>query len=201
MKTKTEFNVEKADIAGWKVVTPNETYYIGEYGTNHGYFCNEGVVYKNRQAFATGKGICYIPESGFDNSDNFELFEFSAKAGAASDIIDNPYIATEGYTRQNLIDLCGSEFLAEELFDGLDWMCPETLWGEFCEDSDEEDNWIESRQYYENFYIKEFYETHDKGMKPVGHYEFYNNEWQDKEYRKECFKKLNEIGLGGSFNE
>lgn len=201
MEKKEILKVEKADIAGWKITTPDETYYIGEYGENHGCFMNEGTIYKDRKAFETGEGICYIPEYGFnnENQNDSELFEFWAKEKASSGITNNPYITTTGYTRQDLIDLCGSAILAQDMFDHLDWMCPETLWQDFCSDSDENDYWIESCQYYDNFYVKEFYDTHDKGMEPVCYEEFYHNEWQDEEYRKECLKKLHEIGLGGDF--
>jgi hypothetical protein len=133
--------IEKVYPAGWKMVTDDETYYFGEFG-KFGCYCNEGVVYKDKQAFETGKGVCYINEYGFDNVDeNFgPLFEFDAKEAAASDAVDNDYVATSGWTRQVLIDLCdGNESMVEELFDHLDWMSPETLWDEWCEDEEEQE--------------------------------------------------------------
>lgn len=129
--------IEKADIAGWKVITKDETYYIGEYGTNHGCFCNEGTIYKDRKAFESGDGICYINEYGFECADKFEYFEFYQKEMASSEITDNPYVALNGYTRQDFINICdGREDLAEELFMQVDWQCPETLWDEWLDDEE-----------------------------------------------------------------
>ena len=132
--------IKKVYPAGWKVETEEETYHFGEYG-KFGCYCNEGVVYKNREAFETGDGVCYIPEYGFDNKDenNGPLFEFSAKEAVASDLIGNRYVATDGYTRADLDMLCkGTGYDAEELFDHLDWMSPETLMDEWLEDDEEQ---------------------------------------------------------------
>jgi hypothetical protein len=130
--------IEKVYPAGWKVTTDDETYYFGEYG-QFGCYCNDGVVYKDRHAFETGEGVCYVNEYGFENDENRgKLFIFDA---IASEIENNSYIAISGYTRQNLIDLCdGNEVMAEDLFDHLDWMAPETLWDEWCEDDEEQEN-------------------------------------------------------------
>ena len=133
--------IEKVYPAGWKMATDDETYYFGEYG-KFGCYCNEGVVYKDRQAFETGKGVCYINEYGFDNSDEngSSIFEFDEKEAIASALEGNSYVATSGYTRQDLIDLCnGNEDIASDLFDHLDWMYPETLWDEWCEDEEEQE--------------------------------------------------------------
>lgn len=133
--------IEKVFPAGWKLITDDETYYFGEYG-KFGCYCNDGVVYKDKQAFKTGKGVCYVNEYGFDNNyeNSSKLFEFDAKRVVASELEGNSYVATSGYTRQDLIDLCdGNESMAEELFDHLDWMSPETLWGEWCEDEEEQE--------------------------------------------------------------
>ena len=129
--------IEKADITGWKITTPDgESYYIGEYSEHAGCYGNEGVTYKNRHAFETGEGVCYVPEFAFENKseNNCDLFEFYQKEIAASELLRNPYWATGGYTRQDLIDLCnGEEDFAEEIFDHLDWMAPETLWEEYLD--------------------------------------------------------------------
>ena len=132
--------IEKVYPAGWKLITDDETYYFGEYG-KFGCYCNDGVVYKDRQAFKTGEGVCYINEYGFENNDeNFgKLFEFDAKEAVASELEGNSYVGISGYTRQDLINLCGNESMAEELFDHLDWMSPETLWDEWCEDEEEQE--------------------------------------------------------------
>lgn len=131
--------IEKVYPAGWKLITDDETYYFGEYG-KFGCYCNDGVVYKDKQAFETGEGVCYINEYGFENnSDNIgKLFEFNVKEAVASELEGNSYVATSGYTRKDLIDLCnGDELMAKELFDHLDWMAPETLWNEWCEEEEQ----------------------------------------------------------------
>ena len=132
--------IEKVYPAGWKMETDEGTYYFGEYG-KFGCYCNEGVVYKNQEAFDTGKGVCYINEYGFDNKDENSgpLFEFEAKEYVASELEKNSYVATEGWTRANLEALCeGTRYDAEDLFDHLDWMSPETLLNEWIDDEEEE---------------------------------------------------------------
>lgn len=127
--------IEKVYPAGWKMVTPDETYYFGEYG-QFGCNCNDGVVYKDDMAFETGEGVCYVPEFGFENS-NENPFEFYAKALIATEIEGNTYVAIQGYTRQDFIELCdGNEKLARELYDHVDWQHPETLWDEWLEDEE-----------------------------------------------------------------
>ena len=131
--------IVKVYPAGWKMETDDKTYYFGEYG-RFGCYCNDGVVYKDRQAFETGNGVCYINEYGFENSDENAgpLFEFGAKAYAASELEGNSYVATEGYTRADLEALCeGTGYNVEDLFDHLDWMCPETLVDEWLDDEEE----------------------------------------------------------------
>lgn len=133
--------IQKVYPAGWKMELEDKTIYFGEYG-RFGCYLNDGVVYKDEEAFKTGNGVCYINEYGFDNEDEnaSSLFEFDAKEAVASDLVDNPYIATEGWTRQDLLDLCnGNERLAEDLFDHLDWMSPSVLMDEWMEDEEEEE--------------------------------------------------------------
>lgn len=131
--------IEKVYPAGWKMETDDNTYYFGEYG-QFGCYRNDGVVYKDRNAFETGEGVCYISEYGFDNKDENmgALFEFAAKEYVASELEGNSYVATSGYTRADLEALCeGTQYDAEDLFDHLDWMFPETLLDEWI--SEEED--------------------------------------------------------------
>lgn len=133
--------IEKVYPAGWKMETGEETIYFGEYGS-FGCYCNSGVVYKDKEAFETGVGVCYINEYGFDNNDeNFgRLFEFGAKEAVASELEDNSYTATEGWTRADLEELCeGTNYDAADLFDHLDWMSPETLMVEWLEDDEEQE--------------------------------------------------------------
>lgn len=127
--------IEKVYPAGWKMTTDDETYYFGEYG-KFGCYCNDGVVYKDEEAFKTGQGVCYINEYGFENSNL--LSELNATEAIASGIENNSYVAIQGYTREDLVNLCdGDERLAEELFNHLDWMAPETLIDEW--EREEED--------------------------------------------------------------
>jgi hypothetical protein len=132
--------IEKVYPAGWKMETDDETIYFGEYG-RFGCYCNDGVVYKDEQAFETGEGVCYINEYGFDNKDENAgpLFEFYAKKAVASGLEGNSYIATEGWTRADLEHLCeGTGYDAEDLFNHLDWMMPETLIDEWIACDEEE---------------------------------------------------------------
>ena len=132
--------IEKVYPAGWKMETNDGTYYFGEYG-KFGCYNNEGVVYKNEEAFKTGKGVCYVNEYGFENSEeNFEhLFEFEAKEYVASELEGNSYVAMQGYTKQDFVDICnGDEAMARELFDHVDWQMPETLWDEWLDEEEEE---------------------------------------------------------------
>lgn len=131
--------IEKVYPAGWKVTTKDDIYYFGEYG-RFGCYCNDGVVYKNQEAFETGEGVCYINEYGFENdSENMNsLFEFDAKEAVASDLVGNSYVAISGYTRADLEALCeGAHCTVEDLFDHLDWMYPETLIEEWERDYEE----------------------------------------------------------------
>lgn len=132
--------IEKVYPAGWKMEMEDETVYFGEYG-KFGCYCNEGVVYKDEESFRTGNGVCYINEYGFDNNEENlgRLFEFAAKEFVASKLEDNSYIATQGYTRKDLEDLCKeTSFDVEDLFDHLDWMSPETLLDEWIDDEEGE---------------------------------------------------------------
>ena len=133
--------IEKVYPAGWKMETSDETYYFGEYG-QFGCYCNEGVVYKDENAFETGEGVCYIPEYDFDNVDEntTTLFEFYAKKAVASELEGNSYVATYGFTREDLEDLCrGTGYDAEDFFHHLDWMHPETLMDEWLSDDEEQE--------------------------------------------------------------
>lgn len=114
---------------GYKVIQDEEI--IGYYGE----YADEGVIYKDYDAFETGQGVCYINEYGFDNAEQNagELFEFEMKEYATSQgVVDNPYFATEGYTRDGILAIAGGdEKLAEELFCCVSWQCVETLLDEW----------------------------------------------------------------------
>lgn len=133
--------IEKVYPAGWKMETNDETYYFGEYG-KFGCYCNEGVVYKDENAFETGEGVCYIPEYDFDNveENTTTLFEFYAKKAVASELEGNSYVSTYGFTREDLEDLCrGTGYDAADFFHHLDWMHTETLMDEWLSDDEEQE--------------------------------------------------------------
>ena len=117
--------IEKVYPAGWKMEMDDETIYFGEYG-RFGCYCNDGVVYKDEEAFKTGEGVCYINEYGFDNNEENagRLFEFNAKEAVASGLENNSYTATEGWTRKDLEDLCAGTSIYLTIWIG----CHQKLW-------------------------------------------------------------------------
>lgn len=131
--------IEKVYPAGWKMEMDDETIYFGEYG-RFGCYCNDGVVYKDEDAFNSGKGVCYIAEYAFDNwNENAgPLFEFDAKESVATGLEGNSYIAHGGWTRKDLEDLCdGTSIDVTDLFNHLDWQSPSTLFDEWLDDEEE----------------------------------------------------------------
>lgn len=131
--------IEKVNPAGWKMTIEDRTIYFGEYG-RFGCYCNDGVVFKDAEAFKTGNGVCYIPEYGFENQDenSSSLFEFCAKESMALELEGNSYVTESGYTRADLEALCnGTGYDVENLFDHLDWMFPETLMDEWLANKEE----------------------------------------------------------------
>lgn len=156
--------------------------YSSEYCVNGG--CG-GFIYKNSVAFYEpwryrGKNeIVYIPEYGFPENKSKRVPTDELQAY---------------YARQDIVNLTNSEELAAELFDELAWQHPDTLWNEWCNDSDENGYWIEARWAYEKVYLPEFAIGVDrKGQEPVCSKEFFDVEWQDEEYRDYCLKRLTEI--------
>lgn len=128
--------IKKAEPAGWKVEVEGKAYYFGEYG-RFGPNCNDGVVFKDKAAFNSGNGVCYVNEYGFENANENigPLFEFGAKEAVAAGLEGNTYVALGGYTKQDFIDICdGNTEMARELFDHVDWQAPETLWDEWVRD-------------------------------------------------------------------
>lgn len=146
-----------------------------------------GTIYKNYSAFYKPRRyknpneIVYIPEYGFPGEKSKRVTKNELNSS---------------YTRQALIDLTGSEAIAEELFDMLAWQHPESLWNELCEDSDKNGHWIEAHWAYEKVYLPEFCSDESRnGQSPVCYEEFYHNEWKDNEYRTYLLNRLVEKGL------
>ena len=95
-----------------------------------------------------------------------------------------------------MIDITCSETLASELFDELTWQHPESLWNEWCSDSDKNGYWIEAQWAYEKVYLPEFATDVDRrGQEPVCSEEFRDNEWGDKECRSYFLRRLVDMAL------
>lgn len=184
--------IEKADITGWKVTTKEgDIFYIGEYSTQAGTFCNEGVTYKDKKAFESGKGVCYIPESYFEESEKYS--NFTDMALNASEIFNNKYQVDSGYTRQDIIDLCdGSVIWAEDVFECSDWACIETRVEEDREDSENNGNWIEGALAYEKVYVPKFASFKKEYL---NYSEFLNDIWSHKGPRNYYINELIRKGI------
>lgn len=153
--------ITKADIAGWRIETPEKTYYVGEWA-------GQGTIYKDHAAFESQsfQRVCYVPEYDFDNSEQNmgELFEFADKCKVSREITDNPYVTDRGLTyydiREQVISCIDQDFaelntekygaiwgkfvrrLIRHVFDVIDWQSPSTYaneididecWEEFLE--------------------------------------------------------------------
>ena len=133
--------IQKVSPAGWKVTEDDTVIYFGEFG-RFGCYQNDGVVYKDREAFETGTGMCYISEYSFDSVETLEnekFYNFKHPEEIPEEfkytILKNPHWGVSGETRESLEDLCqDSNYDVEDLFDHLDWMCAETLVNESEED-------------------------------------------------------------------
>lgn len=126
--------IQKVEPAGWKVTEDNTIIYFGEFG-RFGCYQNEGVVYKDREAFEKGEGVCYISEYSFDGiefSGEERYYKFNHPEKIPNkfkyEILKNPHWGLSGDTRESLETLCqDSNYDIEDLFNHLDWMCAETL--------------------------------------------------------------------------
>lgn len=126
--------IHKKDI-GWKVedIEDGSIFYVGGY---HDTGVSQGVIYKDYEAFKNKKGVCYINEYGFDNSEQnaTDLFNFSAKARVAQMFDNNPYISETGYDYNMILDIAeGNENVAEDLFYNADWAAIETYFDEMAD--------------------------------------------------------------------
>lgn len=104
-------------------------YYVGE-NTDNGY------VYKDDEAFESGKGICYIPEA------ELLAYEENIKNGYALTDEEFGYFLDKlnselSYTRDEIISLCaGSVELAKDMYYNADWAHIETYINEWVEGVD-----------------------------------------------------------------
>ncbi len=143
--------ITKADTAGYRITLPNDksTYYVGA-------FYEQGVVYKDREAFKTGNGICYIPECGFFDDLGWDEnipdgFEKLLRDNDMSEYVFCDYELNDGaYTRADIerairTEIDGYDFsdifdhdtiqkfvqkLTIDVFENVDWQCPETYLSE-----------------------------------------------------------------------
>ena len=126
--------IQKVEPAGWKVIEDDTVIYFGEHG-RFGCYGNEGVIYKDLDAFEKREGVCYISEYSFEGIDlegdkryyNFKHPDEIPKE-FEYEILKNPHWSLSGDTRKYLEKLCQeSNYDVEDLFEHLDWMCAETL--------------------------------------------------------------------------
>ena len=149
-------------------------------GTSDGFIYKNSVAFHEPWRYKNKNEIVYIPEYGFTHGQFVRCPEERLLLH---------------YSRQDLINITNSEVLAVELFDELTWQCPESLWREWCADSEKNGHWIEAQWAYEKVYLPEFVSDVDrKGQEPVCSREFFDVEWKDKEYREYCLNRLTEIG-------
>ena len=103
----------------------------------HGGSTDNGVVYKDYEAFKTGEGICYISEYGLEDlEDKLEELDQRKRFMTAEEYLaERKKILEEcGETRQSIIDqvreACGDDYLmtdaqieyfAEDVFELADW--------------------------------------------------------------------------------
>jgi hypothetical protein len=95
-----------------------------------------GVCFKDEEAFKSGKGVCYISEYGLDDLHE-KLGDLTTRYGNG-DVSDEEFRKLRDevlndknivYTRKEFIDLVDGEVfapLAEQLFYECDWEYPET---------------------------------------------------------------------------
>lgn len=97
----------KATVGYIEIVKGKKVYHSGE--------CNNSNYYKDDKSFSSKKGVCYIPESDF-NEDG---------------------LADSGYTFKDFLDLAkGDKELAEYLYESIEWQLPEVYLDQ-CIDIDE----------------------------------------------------------------
>lgn len=132
----------KADIAGYMVKFPNDddVYYVGEACPPIG----NGFCYKDRAAFKDRQGICYTPEYSFmdevgiDENVSDEMLDFMNKNGIGYVALDNGYTFYDiehcvydwiGDKLNELNDYIYDlfvDYMCEQVFENVDWQCPET---------------------------------------------------------------------------
>ncbi len=82
----------------------------------------QGLVYKDAAAFEKREGVCYIPEWGLDPEGAVPPEGFLLEK-------------CEAYTYDDILQACeGNEEAAKQVFEGLEWQHPETLYAESKDD-------------------------------------------------------------------
>lgn len=145
---------------------------------------DQGVVYKDYEAFRTGVGVCYISEYGLEEMDE-NLVDLEARY-ANSDMTDEEYwkdreriLAVAGETRQTIIDQVREAF-------GDDYLMTDEQVAYFAEDVFGLADWAYIATYLaENFDIEESIQyDHEHGgtMYTKFQYEAIMNDMTPKEY-------------------
>ena len=103
-----------------------------------GGFTGNGWVYKDEEAYKTGKGICYISECGLNDLE--DAIDLLNEKRAKSLVSEDEYWAKRadilehaGYTRDDFLKIVGGpEFIdiADDIFYEADWAFPETYFME-----------------------------------------------------------------------
>ena len=153
---KTETLIVPADICGWMVKCvdndlDDDVYYIGS--SYPGSFGNDGIIYKNKEAFDNMEGICYVPEAGFMDE---QYIPEHIRALIDDGKLSSLYVANDsaGYTYHDLehefYDRLPTSWVKEQedkygesvidqfvdreiayIFGELDYQCPSTFMDEF----------------------------------------------------------------------
>ena len=117
----------RVDVPGRTGMIKNGVVYPGQSG--------QGLIFKDETAFSNKEGVCYIPERGLD---------------LATKTPDGGYLLAEcdSFTYEQILQACdGNEEAAKQVFEGLDWQYPETLFLESQEDFSQEVPLVEARAF------------------------------------------------------
>lgn len=158
---------------------------------------DQGVVYKDYEAFRTGVGVCYISEYGLEEMEE-NLVDLEARY-ANSDMTDEEYwadreriLAVAGETRQSIIDQVREAF-------GDDYLMTDEQVAYFAEDVFGLADWAYICTYLsENFDIEESIQydyEHGGTMYTKFQYEAVMNDMTPKEYadRQLSYSELAEL--------
>lgn len=123
-------------MVGYKKTTEDgENRYYGEYLPS-----SDGFIFKDKEAFKSGVGVCYVPEHDFDGSPTDEYGEAYVTDGygyTREDIINEVRATIEDKT--DIRDEAFVEEFATHAFSTLSWQYLETYLLEAVDENIEED--------------------------------------------------------------